>query len=83
MQDLKQRKRRACQTEKYKKHSLQSRCMFFSFFEKSTTTSSSLKRAAKDPSTILGVSGEFGPMLASRREVPKDSFFSLISEHRF
>ena len=28
----------------------------------------------------LGVSGEFGPMLARRREVPKDSFFSLISE---
>ena len=33
--------------------SLQSRCMVLSFLEKSTTTSSSLKRAAKEPSTIL------------------------------
>ena len=35
--------------------SLQSRCMVLSFLEKSTTTSSSLKRAAKEPSTILEV----------------------------
>jgi hypothetical protein len=50
---------------------LQSRCIVFSFLEKSTTTSSSLKRAAKEPSTIFGVRGEFGPMLAKSREVPK------------
>ena len=55
-------------------------CMFLSFLEKSTTTSSLSKRAAKEPSTILGLTAEFGPMLARRREVPNDSFFSLISE---
>merc|ERR1712012_66444 len=29
--------------------------------------------------STLGVSGEFGPMFAKRRDVPNDSFFSLIS----
>ena len=37
------------------------------------------KSAAKDPSTILGDIGELGPIFARRREVPKLSFFSLIS----
>ena len=55
-------------------------CMFLSFLEKSTTTSSLSKRAAKEPSTILGLTAEFGPMLARRSEVPNDSFLSLISE---
>ena len=54
-------------------------CMTFSFFEKSITTSSESKRAAKDPSTILGVLGEFGPILANSKLVPNDSFFSFIS----
>ena len=43
-------------------------------------TSSESNNAANDPSTILGVACEFGPILAKSREVPNDSFFSLISE---
>ena len=53
--------------------------MTFSFLEKSITTSSESKRAAKEPSTIFGVFGELGPMLANNRLVPNDSFFSFIS----
>jgi hypothetical protein len=40
------------------------------------------KRAAKDPSTIFGDMGELGPMFASRRDVPNDSFFSFISAEK-
>ena len=54
-------------------------CITFSFLEKSITTSSESKRAAKEPSTILGVFGELGPMLANNKLVPNDSFFSFIS----
>ena len=56
--------------------------MFLSFLEKSTTTSSVSKRAANDPSTILGEMGEFPPMFARRREVPNEEFFSFISESK-
>ena len=57
-------------------------CMTFSFLEKSITTSSESNRAAKEPSTIFGVLGELGPMLANSRLVPKDSFFSFISREK-
>lgn len=53
--------------------------MTFNFLEKSITTSSESKRAAKEPSTIFGVLGELGPMLANSKLVPNDSFFSFIS----
>ena len=57
-------------------------CITFSFLEKSITTSSESKRAAKEPSTILGVFGELGPMLANNKLVPNDSFFSFISTNK-
>ena len=55
----------------------------WSFFEKSTLTSSLLSNsAAKLPLTIFGEIWLLGPMFASRRLDPKCGFFSLISAQK-
>ena len=55
----------------------------WSFFEKSTLTSSLLSNsAAKLPLTIFGEIWLLGPMLASSRLDPKCGFFSLISAQK-
>ena len=50
------------------------------FLEKSTTTSLESNKAAKLPLTILGVTALLGPIWLNKRLLPKEGFFSLISE---
>lgn len=72
----------AIQDVSFQPESLASIPRSWSLLEKSWKTSLLSKSAAKLPLTIFGDMALFGPMLASKRLVPKCGFFSLISEEK-